>query len=107
MVSRTIAICLYLLRTLEIKNVGAGLLAKALCQSMYLSLMYRIREQARSHRGLWLYFSNVFSCSIPASPSGNTGNRGSPASNPVKRNPALIVAGKPPLRMNSSNGNWR
>ena len=107
MVSRTIAICLYILRTLEIKNVGAGLLAKAVCQSQVFQLIHRIREQARSHRGLWLYFSNVFSCSIAASPNGNTGKRGSPASNPVKRNPALIVAGKPPLRMNSSNGNWR
>ncbi len=30
-------------------NVGAGLLAKAECQPLYLILTYRIREQARSH----------------------------------------------------------
>ncbi|WP_218568273.1 hypothetical protein, partial [Pseudomonas sp. Larv2_ips] len=29
--------------------VGAGLLAKAVCQSAYLLLIQRIREQARSH----------------------------------------------------------
>ena len=30
-------------------NVGASLLAKAVGQSIYLSLIHRIREQARSH----------------------------------------------------------
>ncbi len=30
-------------------NVGAGLLAKAQCQSLGVSLTRRIREQARSH----------------------------------------------------------
>lgn len=39
------------------------------------------------------YCSSVFNCSIPASPNGKTGNLGSPTSNPVRRNPALIVAG--------------
>jgi hypothetical protein len=29
--------------------VGAGLLANAVCQSMHLLLIHRIREQARSH----------------------------------------------------------
>ncbi len=32
-------------------NVGAGLLANAVRQSIHLSLMHRIREQARSHSG--------------------------------------------------------
>jgi hypothetical protein len=32
-------------------NVGAGLLAKAECQSVFMSLTHRLREQARSHRG--------------------------------------------------------
>ena len=31
------------------QNVGAGLLANAACQSAYLALTHRIREQARSH----------------------------------------------------------
>ena len=30
-------------------NVGAGLLAKAQCQSAHVWLTHRIREQARSH----------------------------------------------------------
>ena len=30
-------------------SVGAGLLAKSSCQSMHQQLIYRIREQARSH----------------------------------------------------------
>ena len=30
-------------------NVGAGLLANTVCQSMHLLLNRRIREQARSH----------------------------------------------------------
>ena len=30
-------------------NVGAGLLANAVCQALHLFLMDRIREQARSH----------------------------------------------------------
>jgi hypothetical protein len=30
-------------------NVGAGLLAKAECQSLYVFLIHRFREQARSH----------------------------------------------------------
>ena len=33
------------------QSVGAGLLAKALCQSGHHVLTHRIREQARSHRG--------------------------------------------------------
>ncbi len=35
MVSRTIVICLYFLRMRTAKKVGAGLLAKAVCQSIY------------------------------------------------------------------------
>ena len=31
------------------QNVGAGLIANAACQSAYLALTHRIREQARSH----------------------------------------------------------
>ena len=30
-------------------HVGAGLLANAMCQSVHLVLIHRIREQARSH----------------------------------------------------------
>ncbi len=30
-------------------HVGAGLLAKAACQSVHLALKHRVREQARSH----------------------------------------------------------
>ncbi len=33
----------------ELLYVGAGLLAKAVCQSANSSLTHRIREQARSH----------------------------------------------------------
>ncbi|NMZ37208.1 hypothetical protein [Pseudomonas proteolytica] len=33
----------------EDQNVGAGLLAKAVCQSKNCWLMHRFREQARSH----------------------------------------------------------
>ncbi len=33
-------------------HVGASLLAKALYQNLQLTLMYRFREQARSHRDL-------------------------------------------------------
>jgi len=33
-----------------VKNVGAGLLAKAAGQSPYASQTHRFREQARSHR---------------------------------------------------------
>ncbi len=36
----------------------------------------------------------------PARPSGWSGARGSPASKPSERRPALIVVGRPPLRMN-------
>jgi hypothetical protein len=34
---------------MQIKNVGAGLLANAVFQSKMYSLNYRFREQARSH----------------------------------------------------------
>ncbi len=34
-----------------VKNVGAGLLAKAVCQSMDSYLIHRLRGQARSHIG--------------------------------------------------------
>jgi len=38
--------------------VGAGLLAKASCQSIHMTLTHRFREQARSHRrqerAVWL-----------------------------------------------------
>jgi hypothetical protein len=33
-------------------NVGASLLAKAVCQSKMCRLTWRIREQARSHKGI-------------------------------------------------------
>ena len=36
----------------EFPTVGAGLLANAQCQSIHVYLMYRFREQARSHKGL-------------------------------------------------------
>ncbi len=36
----------------HLTSVGAGLLAKAVYQAHWFSLTYRIREQARSHRGL-------------------------------------------------------
>ncbi len=32
--------------------VGAGLLANAVCQAALLYLTHRIREQARSHKGV-------------------------------------------------------
>ena len=34
---------------MRLKNVGAGLLANAVCQTTHLLLNHRIREQARSH----------------------------------------------------------
>ena len=34
---------------MEIKIVGAGLLAKVECQSLNVLLIHRLREQARSH----------------------------------------------------------
>ena len=34
-------------------TVGAGLLAKAVCQITLCQLIHRIREQARSHKGMW------------------------------------------------------
>ena len=38
-----------------VKTVGAGLLANAVCQSKYLFLTHRIREQARSHIWISMY----------------------------------------------------
>lgn len=37
----------------------------------------------------------------------HSGSRGTPASNPTRRSPPLMVIGKPPLRMNCSSGNCR
>ena len=37
------------LQVYEVKNVGAGLPAKAVCQPKMFQLTHRIREQARSH----------------------------------------------------------
>ncbi len=45
--------------------VGAGLLAKAVCQSLNAWLIHRLREQARSHRGICAtlsYFCAPSSC---------------------------------------------
>ena len=36
----------------QVKNVGAGLLAKAVCQSVHLVLKHCLRELARSH--IWI-----------------------------------------------------
>ncbi|CAI8924727.1 hypothetical protein EMIT093MI4_60026 [Pseudomonas sp. IT-93MI4] len=38
--------------TYTIPTVGAGLLANALYQSILMWLTHRLREQARSHRGI-------------------------------------------------------
>ena len=38
-----------------VKTVGARLLANAVCQSKYLFLTHRIREQARSHIWVSMY----------------------------------------------------
>ncbi|ANI56855.1 hypothetical protein PDR5_51250 [Pseudomonas sp. DR 5-09] len=38
--------------------MGAGLLAKAVCQSTHHRLIRRFREQARSHMGFCVYPAN-------------------------------------------------
>ncbi len=44
------------LRIHPLTPVGASLLAKRVCQSSMILLIYRFREQARSHRGdLWCF----------------------------------------------------
>ena len=42
--------------------VGAGLLANTVCHSAMMGLIYRFREQARSHRGDWRSFHNGSDC---------------------------------------------
>lgn len=66
------------------------------------------------HSGRWPPFAIQFSVSriadslsLPALSRGFTGNRGAPTGTPVMSSPALIVLGKPPLRMKSSKGNCR
>jgi hypothetical protein len=48
---KTIVVCLAFVA--DTGPVGASLLAKAQCQSALMSLTECLREQARSHIGLW------------------------------------------------------